>query len=263
MSKGKPTLNDFGIVENNHYYWWASWYAKILGYQSLRTLQPSIEKAKKVCLQLGIPVETNFIPGPSEHGADTKLTKFACFLIALQADARKPVVGRARTYFLNELEELNVTLSDEDYLSRMIGRDEIRQLNSQLSQSASWANVKDFRFFMNEGYLGMYNKTMSEVKQERGVPANKNLSDYMSMTELGANIFRITLTAARLKQLKNPSQESAAREHWKIGAQIRSMIKENTGTYPEELPLALDLKTLQKRLRQTQLQLNQEVNQAT
>ena len=67
---------------------------------------PSINKAKKVCIQLGIDIETNFIKADSDVGSNVKLTKFACFLIALQADGRKPVVKRARTYFLNELEDL-------------------------------------------------------------------------------------------------------------------------------------------------------------
>ena len=39
------------------------------------------------------------------------------------------------------------------------------------------------------------------------------------------------------------------------------MIKENTGSYPEELAISADLKALQKKLKQTQKMLNTEVKQ--
>ncbi len=257
----KPTMAEFGFSEDGQFYWWASWYANVLGYKSIKTLMPSIEKAKKVCVQLGISIEDNFIKADSDVGSNMKLTKFACFLVALQADGRKPIVKRARTYFLNELEDLNVMLSGQDYLNRMIGKDEIKHLNLKLNSAAARAHVKDFQFFMNEGYLGMYNKTMTELKQDRGVALHRSMNNYMSMTEIAANIFRITLTIERLKLLRNPSEAKAAREHWRIGSQIRSMLKENTGSYPEELAISADLDMLRKKLKQTQKLLNKEVKQ--
>jgi len=259
----KKPLEHFGFVRDKHHYWYASWYATILNYKSLDTLKPSIEKAKKICVHLGIPYEDNFIKTKTDKGSDIILTKFACFLIALQADGRKPVVKRARSYFLNELEDLNTLLTNNDYLNRMIAKDEITHLNKSLNHSAAKRHVKDFRFFMNEGYLGMYNKTMAELKVDKGIASHKNAYDFMGTTELAANIFRISLTAERLKYLRNPSEQKAAREHWKIGSQIRSMIKENTGAYPENLPVILELKELQNRLKRTQKTLNSEIHEIT
>ena len=259
--KNKSSLEDFGFVEDGKHYWWASWYAKILGYKSLRTLMPSIKKAKRACSLLGIPYEDNFIYMAYDWGKDIKLTRFGCFLVALKADGRKPVVKKARAYFLNELEELNILLKGQEYMDRMIGREELRNLNRKLNRAARRAHVKDFQFFMNEGYLGMYNHTMTEMKRLRGVPVKDNLSDYMGTTELAANIFRIKLTEERLKTLRNPNEQIAAREHWKIGAQIRAMIKENVGTYPEELAIKSDLNSLQSKLKQAQKELNKAVEQ--
>jgi len=79
----------------------------------------------------------------------------------------------------------------------------------------------------------------------------------MTFSSLSTNIFRISLTAERLKFLRNPTEAKAAREHWKIG----SMIKENTGSYPENLPVATELKNLQKRLKVTQKRLNRAVKE--
>jgi hypothetical protein len=73
---------------------------------------------------------------------------------------------------------------------------------------------------------------------------------------LAANIFRVTLTIERLKLLQNPTQQKAAREHWNVGRQIRAMIQSNTLTNPERLPLSANLHELQKKLINTQKELN-------
>lgn len=257
--KPKKSLIEYGFEEDGKHYWWASWYANVLGYKSLKTFTPVITRAKQLCVQLGLAAENNFTVATSDVGKDIKLTKFACFLVAIQADARKPVVKRARSYFLNELEELDVLLNDQDYLHRNLSRQELKRINSDLSKMAARSRVKDFQFFTNEGYLGMYNHTMPELRKRRGLEFDDNMNDYMSATELAANIFRITMTKERLKRLRNPNEAKAAKQHWKIGSQIRSMIKENTGVYPEQLPLKVDLNDLQRKLKKAQRKLNEEI----
>jgi DNA-damage-inducible protein D len=210
-------------------------------------------------VHLGIPTEHNFIEFKGEHGKDMKLSKFACFLVSLHADSKKPVVKRARSYFLNELEEVNLLVDEQDFLERVIASEELKHLNKKVAIAGRRARVKDFQYFINEGYLGLYNSITSELKQKRGVPVKADLSAYMGVTELAANIFRLSLTAERLKMLRNPSEEKAAKEHWKIGLQIRALVKENTGLYPEELPLGGNLKDLQSKLKDAQKYLNTKV----
>jgi len=213
-------------------------------------------KAKKTCIQLGLNIEDNFIKSVSPEGTDMKLSKFSCFLIAIHADAIKPIVRRARTYFLNELDEVNHLLYDEDYLARIIARQELTALNKKLVKSARKAHVTDFQYFVNEGYIGMYKLMMSEIKANRLVAYKMDLNDYMRNTELAANIFRISLTIERLKLLQNSNRQLAAREHWKVGRQIRKMIQSSTGNAPERLPLMGNLHKLQRKLFDTQKELN-------
>ncbi len=257
----KPELVDFGFIEDNVYYWWASWYAKVLGYKSLKTLLPTINKAKEMTIQLGLPFETNFIAAERNGINDIKLTKFSCFLISLLADSRKPVVKRARAYFLNHFEEVNQYLKGQDFLTRVAGREDLKQLNQRLAGVAKNSNVTDFSLFINEGYMGMYNMPMSELKQKRGIPSHERMNDSMTMVELSANIFRVTMTAERLKYLGKASQGLAAKEHWKIGSQIRSMVKENTGLYPEDLPTKFNLNLIEKRLLEAHNEMNQALPQ--
>lgn len=260
LENKKPALLDFAFKRNKHYYWWASWYAKVLGYKSLKTFRNSINKAMKLCVQLGIDTGDNFIEAESENGQDVMLSHFACFLVSLQADGRKPIVKRARTYFLNELEDLHIILSDQEFLHRMVGKEEITKLNKLLVKAAGRARVKDFQNFMNDGYMGMYNQLTPQLRKSRGLESNEDLVDYMSMTEIAAHIFRISLTTERLKQLSYPSAEQAAREHWKIGNQIRRMIRDNTGKFPEDMRVVKSIKQLESQLKSAQKKLNEEVD---
>ena len=261
MTKNKPAFIDFAVVEDDHYYWMASWYSSVLGYKRLFTFKANIEEAKRTCSLLNIDVNKNFIPFKNGRRNDYKLSKFACFLLALHADGRKPMVKRARAYFLEKLEGMNALLKDEGFLHRLIAIDEVKRLNVKLNKTARRAHVKDFRFFANAGYLGLYNNTMPELKILRNVTLEKNLYDYMSMTELAANMFRISLTDEKLKSLRNPSQERAALEHQRIASQIRNIINSNLGRNPESLPNAQDLAVIEKRLKETKQIMNKPVKE--
>ena len=262
----KPPLESFAILENNHLYWWASWYATVLGYKSLKTLDNAIQKAKDTCIALHIDINENCRPvkrnDPEFKGQDFKLSKFFCFLISIHADSRKPVVRRARMYFLNELEELHIHLDRDDYFERKALRESIRESSSDLNRAAKQANVKDIRNFINEGYLGLYNQPIQEIKRRRGISEKEDLYDYMGMTELSANLFRIALTEERLKKMRQSSGEKASLVHWKIGDQIRSMIIEHSERYPEMLPFENSLDKIDRALKRAQKMLNAAIKKS-
>lgn len=58
----------------------------------------------------------------------------------------------------------------------------------------------------------------------------------MGSEELGANLFRITQTDAKLKRDKINTEEDACDSHYVVGQAIRKTIQDLGGTMPEELP---------------------------
>ncbi|HBC84507.1 MAG TPA: hypothetical protein DCZ30_03500 [Clostridiales bacterium] len=60
--------------------------------------------------------------------------------------------------------------------------------------------------------------------------------DYMSSTELAANLFRITQTDEVLKNKNINNEDDACITHHKIGQAVRQTIKKIGGTMPEDLP---------------------------
>lgn len=254
-----PKMEHYSITHHGHNYWLASWYAEILGYKSLRTFMPTIKRAMLASSQLGIPPGENFLKISSGRKVDYHLTKFACFMLALNADDKKLAVRKARAYFLNELEEADMLVANEDYMNRNLAREEIRKLNKDLISAARSAKVKDFRKFANKGYMGLYNRTAADLRESKGIPDGKDLADYMGPTELAANIFRLALTGERLKHIQANNEKRADFEHWKIGRQIRKLIKDNLDQYPESLPVHQSLKKLESNLVSAQKYLNQQL----
>ena len=58
----------------------------------------------------------------------------------------------------------------------------------------------------------------------------------MGSEELGANLFRITQTDAKLKRDKIHTESDACDTHYAVGAAIRKTIYDLGGTMPEDLP---------------------------
>lgn len=262
LEKHKPSFDEFGFDEDGAMYWWASWYGEILGYKSRRTFQGPVDKAMQACRTLDISVAENFIElRRREKGRsfrDYKLTRFACYLIAMNADARKPVVARAQVYFAEQAERIQVMLEGAKDIERLLIREEVKEGHHHLTAAAAQAGVKDFRFFMNEGYMGLYNKPIREIKVNKGIGPDDNLYDYMGRAEMAANLFRITMTEERLRRRHTHSAYEAAAIHKRIGEDIRRMFKDHTGQFPEALPIERDLAKVSRALKRAGQLLNKK-----
>lgn len=243
-----PDFEEFAIEINGAKFWSGKWFAKILEYSSLQTLYPNIKKAENLAARLGFRLEDHFYSKKSNRPHDTYLSKIACFLISLEADARKPVVKRARSYFLQVFHELDQLLTNEEYLERISEREILKKLNTRLAKVARRAHVKDFQYFINEGYLGMYGLTVGELKTKRELSQKENLYDHMCFDELAAHIFRISSIISKLSRLRNPSEIIASREHRKIGKYINKIMSESFGKSPENFKGKTGLSQLKKQL---------------
>jgi len=89
-------------------YWHARELMRVLGYDKWANFLGVIEKAKTACSQSNQSVEDHFADAGKMVGLgsearreieDLRLTRYACYLIAQNADSRKPPVAFAQTYF--------------------------------------------------------------------------------------------------------------------------------------------------------------------
>jgi DNA-damage-inducible protein D len=89
--------------ENGTRHWDAHDLMRKLGYETYASFSKVINKAIASCAQLGIQIHDAFIQTTTV--VDGKivpsydLTRFACFLVAMHADDKKPAVSAAKVYF--------------------------------------------------------------------------------------------------------------------------------------------------------------------
>ncbi|MNH24237.1 DNA-damage-inducible protein D [compost metagenome] len=183
---------------------------------------------------------------------DYKLSRFACYLTAMNGDGKKPEVARAQAYFAAVAETFKRYIDQAEDVERVLIRDEISLHEKSLSGVAKQAGVTEYHFFQNAGYRGLYNMNMSDLKNRKGLigkDSTRSLLDFMGKQELAANLFRVTQTEAKMENEGIRGQKAAERAAEAVGRKVRQTMIEISGDTPESLPLARDLKQVKGDLK--------------
>lgn len=233
--------------------WRARWLMERLGYTTWSAFRNVLNKAVASCMRVGCDVVENFRPTPylveGREEDDFKLSRFACFLVAQHADARKPAVEEVRTY----LAGLATVMVSEQMLDRLQERETLITGETAMSSAASRSGVRshEMAIFKDAGFRGLYNLSRRALQEHKGLADNKTLYDYMGVTELAANSFRVTQTAERLKLYGVQGLRQAQQVARDVGADVRETMIKNSGQTPESLPLEEDIKEVRKSIKAT------------
>jgi DNA-damage-inducible protein D len=250
------------IHTNGSDYWMARDLMPVLGYTRWENLRSAIEKAKMACESTGVDPGDHILDttkmvsagsGASIERADCFLSRYACYLVAMNADPRKPEVGMAQTYFAvqtrrqERLDELTETQK------RIELRNRVKDHNRALSSAAKRAGVqsKMFGVFHDAGYRGLYEMNYVEIKRKKNLSPSDDLLDFAGRVELAANDFRITQTEQKLTVDKIQGQQAAIDTHLHVGREVRATIKKLGGTLPEHLPPEAHIKKLSSTTHKT------------
>lgn len=250
-------------------YWFARDIQELLGYAKWDNFLTVVAKAKEACERAGHGCANHFadvgkmVPlgsGAEREIEDIILSRYACYLIAQNADSRKRPVAFAQTYFAIQTRRQEIAdqeaqeyrpLSEEE--RRILLRDEIKIHNKNLASAAKNSGVReglDFAIFQTEGYKGLYGGLdVPGIRRKKGLTSRQAILDHMGSTELAANLFRATQTEDKLRREGVKGREAANRAHYEVGAKVRQTIRDIGGVMPENLPAAEDVKLVGRRLR--------------
>lgn len=238
--------------QNGITYWWASEFMLMLGYNDMKSFRKVLDRATKAFISLNIDHLDNIIRVTrvidGQEVMDYKLTRFACYLIAMNGDPKKPEVAMVQAYFATQTRQFELYVENNADIERLLIRDEIAEGNKSLCAVAKQAGVEDYAKFTNAGYRGMYNMLNVQLANRRGVD-KKKLFDTMGRTELAANLFRITQTEEKIKSKNIKGQSNLERTHFDVGREVRKIIQKNSGCNPEALPQEQRLPQVKKVLK--------------
>lgn len=249
------------VNEHGAEYWSARDLQPLLGYDQWRRFEQAIKRAQDACKESGNEPRHHFAgagkPITGGKGAvqvvqDYHLSRFACYLIAINGDPRKPEIALAQQYFVVQTRRQEVT----DQLAADKERLEIRKQTAEefkaLSGAAQQAGVqsKMFGIFHDAGYKGLYGGlSRDRIKRRKGIAEKDNLLDRMNATELAANQFRMTQTRDKLAREGVRNEHDAIKTHEEVGKEVRDAIRRIGGTLPENIPPAEHIKQVEKRVK--------------
>lgn len=241
------------VSESGTEFWYGRELAGVLEYMQWRNFAKVLDRARLACKNSGYEIAHHFaevsktIVMPktaTKRVIDYKLTRYACYLIVQNGDPRKEVIALGQTYFAIQTRRQEVAdyfnKLDEDN-KQLVIRGDIKQWNQMLAEAAHNAGViseEEYAAFQNSGYMGLYGgMKVEDIHRKKGLGKNDKILDFMSSTELIANLFRISQAEEKLKKDKTATADAANEVHFIVGKEVRSAIKRVGGTMPENLPV--------------------------
>ncbi len=240
-------------------FWLARDLQRVLGYVRWANFEKVIHKAIISCELAGYSAEDHFLPvdkmeevgeKPSRKVCDFALTRYACYLIAQNADSSKDPVAFAQTYFA-------VQTRRQEMIERRIADNERLNARRKLSQSEKilsgliYEHVEDERGFSRirtKGDQALFGGvTTRQMKKRLRVPKGRAMADFLPTITIKAKDFANEITNFSIRRDYLHTEAQITREHIKNNREIRKLLGRRK-IKPEDLPPAEDVKKIERRL---------------
>ena len=246
-------INDDGIE-----FWFARDLQHLLWYSEWRNFWNIINKAKTSCETMWDNISNHFVDinkmvvlwsNSQREIEDILLTRFACYLIAMNWDSSKAEIAFSQQYFAlqtRKYEIIEKRLLDSE---RVIARKKLAETEKELSQvifEQTWSD-KNFWVIRSKWDKALFWKTTQEMKDKWWVNFKKPLADFMPTILLKAKDFATEITIFNARDKKMKTETEISNEHITNNKTVRNTLIERW-IKPEELLPEEDLKKVERKL---------------
>lgn len=255
--------------ENQIEYWFARELMETLGYERWENFEKSIKRAMESCESQEIAIEDHFreVTKMVQIGSSAKrkikdymLTRYACYLIAMNGDPQKEAIAFAQSYFAVQTRKQELIEERIALIERTQARDKLKESEKRLSQNIYERGVDDAGFgrIRSKGDSALFGgKTTQEMKRKLGVKDNRPLADFLPTLTIAAKNLATEMTNYNVEDKDLQGEKAITDEHIQNNSSVREVLGQR-GIKPEELPPAEDIKKLERRVKSQEKKLAKE-----